>query len=200
MSRQQQPSMMLHDQVICAGTLNTHQPEVESEGINESANYTRGWSGGQIEWAGLGSFSQDTGETPPLCDKCPGIFFMTSMSQDLGLTSSPKDGRRRCRSCVTSVRSLFQAPPGRRRTRTRMRTSMTDRLTWRRSLTTGPLSTSPIWRTMMMRSSTDGRMQLLWKRNMATVCGWPKCFHSYGYWGRLNTHVHTSTTHTHGCC
>ncbi len=38
-------------------------------------------------------FGQDTGVTPLLFyDECHGIFLMTTESQDLGLTSHPKDG------------------------------------------------------------------------------------------------------------
>ena len=74
-------------QPIGARTLTTHQLEVESEEIKESANYTGGRWGGQIEWAWLGSFNQDTGETISALGS-----FMTSVSQDLGFMSPPKDG------------------------------------------------------------------------------------------------------------
>ena len=68
--------------------LTTHQLEVESEGRKESVNYTGGLLGGQIELAWLG---QDTGETPNLCDKCPGIFYDFSESGPRFYVSS--DGR-----------------------------------------------------------------------------------------------------------
>ena len=44
---------------IGARKLTEYQLEVESEGMNESAKYTGGRLGGQIERAWLGSFSQD---------------------------------------------------------------------------------------------------------------------------------------------
>ena len=67
----------------------THQLEVESEGISESANYTGWWLVGQIEWAWLGSFSQDTRvESPTLCNNCPVLFHDLSESGPLFYTFS----------------------------------------------------------------------------------------------------------------
>ncbi len=43
-------------------------------------------------------FGQDT-------EKCPGIFLMTTESQDLGLTSHPKDGIKLLESIIGSILS-----------------------------------------------------------------------------------------------
>ena len=61
-------------QPIGARTLTTHQLEVKSEGINESANYTGGWLGGPIEWAWLGSFSPRSPGNPLLIVISAGTF------------------------------------------------------------------------------------------------------------------------------
>ena len=56
-----------------ARTLTTYLLEVESEGINESDNYTGGCLGGLNEpgWAVL---ARTPGDSPSLGDKCPGMF------------------------------------------------------------------------------------------------------------------------------
>ncbi len=54
-----------------------------------------GWLGGHDGQRPMGKCGQDAGVTPLLFfEGHPGIFLMTAESQDLGLTSQPKDIRR----------------------------------------------------------------------------------------------------------
>ena len=54
------------------------------------ANYTRGWLGGQMERASLGMFARTLGNPRLFVTSAMGSF-MTTVSQDLGLASHPKD-------------------------------------------------------------------------------------------------------------
>ncbi len=45
-----------------------------------------------IDKSQLWEFGQDTGVTPLLSARSAMVFLMTTESQDLGLTSHPKDG------------------------------------------------------------------------------------------------------------
>ena len=73
-----------------ASALTTHQLQVERR---ERQSQSSGWGllGGHDWQRPRGQFGQDTGVTPLLFTRSAMGFLMTTESQDLGLTSHPKD-------------------------------------------------------------------------------------------------------------
>ncbi len=70
-----------------------HTPATGGE-ERESLSQSSGWRllGGHIDKGQWGEFGQDTGVTPLHFTRSAMGFLMTTESQDLGLTSHPKDG------------------------------------------------------------------------------------------------------------
>ncbi len=78
-------------QPYCARTLTTHQLTRGEETVMKPISVW-GWLGGHDGQRPMGEFGQDAGVTPLLFSKDILGFLMTTESQDLGLTSHPKDG------------------------------------------------------------------------------------------------------------
>ncbi len=82
---------MMRQQLYCARTPATHQLTGGEETVMQPIS-VRGWLGGHDGQRPMGKFGQDAGVTPLLFfEGHPGILTTTE-SQDLGLTSHPKDG------------------------------------------------------------------------------------------------------------
>ncbi len=75
----------------CTRTPTTHQLISGEETVMKPVSVW-GWLGGHDGQRPVGKFDQDAGVRPLLFFKGYLGFFMTTESQDLGLTSHPKDG------------------------------------------------------------------------------------------------------------
>ncbi len=75
-----------------ASALTTHQLQVERRESHRANQVDEDYWEAMIDKGQWREFGQDTGVTPLLFTKSVMGFLMTTESQDLGLTSHPKDG------------------------------------------------------------------------------------------------------------
>ncbi len=85
-------SIHLDDATVALVHQNIHHTPAYWRRQSDEANQCMGWLGGHDGQRPMGKFGQDAEVTPPLFfEGHPGIFLMTTESQDLGLTSHLKD-------------------------------------------------------------------------------------------------------------
>ncbi len=81
---------LLQDKGAC--TLTTHQLQVERRESHRANRVDGDYYEAMIDKGQWWEIGQDTGVTPLLFTRSAMGFLMTTESQDLGLTSHPKDG------------------------------------------------------------------------------------------------------------